>query len=64
MEHLLRMLPMMMASLSVHVPDSQSGMRIPGDGDSQDPISSTHSTAQPLLPEPRKSPNPRGEPYP
>lgn len=29
MEHLVRMLPMMMASLSVHVPDSHSGSRIP-----------------------------------
>lgn len=40
MEHLLRMLPMMMASLSVQVPDSHSGMRIPGDGDSQAPTTS------------------------
>lgn len=29
MEHLARMLPMMMASRSVHVPDSHSGIRIP-----------------------------------
>lgn len=29
MEHLVRMLPMMMASRSVQVPDSHRGMRIP-----------------------------------
>lgn len=35
MEHLVRMLPMMMASRSVQVPDSHSGMRIPGRGKRQ-----------------------------
>lgn len=29
MEHFVRMLPMMMASLRVHVPDSHNGIRIP-----------------------------------
>lgn len=59
MEHLVRMLPMMTASLSVHVPDSHSGMRIPGNGDSQAPTTFIHRQspgAQPLLPDPRKSP--------
>lgn len=31
MEHLVRMLPMMMASRSVQVPDSHRGMRIPAE---------------------------------
>lgn len=31
-EHLVRMLPMMMASLRVQVPDSHSGIRIPAEG--------------------------------
>ena len=33
MEHLVRMLPMMMASRSVQVPDSHRGMRIPAEGE-------------------------------
>lgn len=33
MEHLVRMLPMIMASRSVQVPDSHSGMRIPVGGE-------------------------------
>lgn len=33
MEHLVRMLPMMMASRSVQVPDSHRGMRMPAEGE-------------------------------
>lgn len=47
MEHLVRMLPMMMASRSVQVPDSHSGMRIPVEGKGQ---------AAPVLHHGRKNP--------
>ena len=54
MEHLVRMLPMMMASRSVQVPDSQSGMRIPAEGEESGAAglnrSGQHPATEPLLP--------------